>query len=196
MNNIFWIVVLSLCLSFASFAQTPTTKKKVVNTKAKATHTPLKKKSKQTLKAQATPTATSVPSSEIISSAPHNTSTWTKAWTDKYVIITPKSGYIHVLIDGETLRSSLEGSGMHSAVALDALQLAQSSGLLDPASDLIKLDVVLFKNRDNYGAPMWDSMQRLAHLEFSVKTLSKASADTFQKPDAEWTGLFKSVTFY
>jgi hypothetical protein len=67
---------------------------------------------------------------------------------------------------------------------------------LDAAVDSVKVDVVLFQNRDNYGAPVWDSMKRLAHFEFSAQALAKNPAAVFQQPDAEWIGLFKSVTFY
>ena len=196
MKKIIGILAGVFCLTVAVSAQTPTPENTAIIPPKKTTHTPLKKKSKSTVKAQSTPVASPVPTSGTISSAPQNGSTWTKSWTDKYVIVTPKSEYTHVLIDVETLGSSFEGAGMHSAAALEALALAQSTGLLNPAVDLVKVDVVLFQNRDNYGAPMWDSMKRFAHFEFSLQKLSKASADAFQKPEADWKGLFQSVLFY
>jgi hypothetical protein len=167
----------------ASHAQTPTAEKTVAPTPAKKSHTPLKKKSKPA-GTKSDPSATSL-------IAP-----WTIEWTKKYVIVTPKTGYSHTLIDVETLRPTFEGAKMHSAAALEALALAQSTGLLDPTVDLVKVDVVLFQNRDNYGSPVWDSMKRLAHFEFSAQALAKSSTGVFQKPEAEWTGSFKSVTFY
>jgi hypothetical protein len=189
-----WIFFVSLCLTLSASGQTPAPTKPTVPSTKKSAHKPIKKKLNPAVQAQTTPLATATTVKTVV--APSNSSTWTKAWTDKYVIVTSKSEYTHVLIDVEPLRSTFEGSGMHSAALLEVIQLTQSSGLLNPASDLIKVDVVAFKNRDNYGAPMWDSMQRFAHFEFSLKAILKTPADAFQKPESDWKGLFQSVLFY
>lgn len=182
----------SFCLATAVSAQTPTIEKTVPPTQVKANHSVPKKRSKTPTKPASTLTADQAKTTN----APQETSHWTKEWIAKYVIVTPKSGYTHALIDVENLRPTFDGPGMHAAAAKEALSLAQSAGLLDPTSDLVKVDVVVFLNRDNYGAPVWDSMKRYAHLEFSTQALAKNTAAVFQKPEAEWTGSFKSVTFY
>jgi hypothetical protein len=38
-------------------------------------------------------------------------------------------------------------------------------------SDRIKADIVFVAKRDEYGNPQWDSLQKVAHLEFSRKKL-------------------------
>lgn len=189
-KNYLIALVSILFLALPGYSQTPTVEKATVTpSPTKKNHAPLKKKSKPSAKIPTTAVSETKPN-------PSSIPPWTKEWTAKYVMVTPKSGYIHVLIDTDTLRSTFEGPGMHLAAALEALRLSQTTDLLEPATDLVKLDVVLFLNKDNYGSPVWDSMKPLAHFEFSAKSLSKNTESTFQKPEAEWKGLFQTVKFY
>ena len=121
---------------------------------------------------------------------------WSKNWMAKYVNATPRTDYVHVLIDAETLHAKLEGESNHSAVAREAYNLVHAFHFPENAGDLVKLDIVYFENRDNYGAPLWDSIKRIGHLEFSRKTLAQAKPETFLNPEAEWKGLFQTVRFY
>jgi hypothetical protein len=121
---------------------------------------------------------------------------WTGPWMEKYVIVTPKEGYVHVLLDTDTLYGTFQGNGAHNTMALQALNLAQKYKFAEGASDTVKLDVVHFKERDNYGAPQWDTLKRLARFEFTRKGLAQASAEAFAKSEADWKGLFQNVTFY
>lgn len=121
---------------------------------------------------------------------------WSKKWMLKYVNVTPRADYVHVLIDSETIHQSLEGQGNHGAVARTAYDLVHSFRFTENVPDTVKLDVVYFENRDNYGAPLWDSIKRIGHLEFSRKALALVSPDLFLKPDTEWKGSFHSVLFY
>jgi hypothetical protein len=121
---------------------------------------------------------------------------WTKPWMDKYVKAYPRTDNVYVLIDAETLHAKLEGSGNHAAVAREALELLRCLPLPAGSPDLVKLDVVYFKDRDSYGAPLWDSVERLGHLEFSRKALVQASPGAFAKGEADWKGLFLKAQFF
>jgi hypothetical protein len=46
------------------------------------------------------------------------------------------------------------------------------------APDLVKVDVVFVRERDNYGLPKWDTLERVAHVELLRSRLpAAASAD-------------------
>lgn len=151
---------------------------------------------------------TATPAPAVSATPPSNTETttpppnatgnegWDKKWTAKYVIATPREAYVHVLIDAQTLHGQLEGADHHSAVALEALKLVRVFQFPKNSSDLVKLDIVYFKNRDSYGAPLWDSVVRIGHLEFSRKALAQASPEIFLKAEGEWKVLFQTVRFY
>jgi len=193
-----WIISATLCLTCAAFAQTPAPTEVSAKAKPKTTHSTPKKKSVKKTAVQAKPTAqvTSVATQPAAAAPAAVPEKWSAEYIKKYIIVTPKTGYSHVLIDVATKREAFEGAGKHTAIALQALQLAQSTVLANAASDVVKLDVVIFQNRDNYGSPLWDSMKRLGHLEFSAKALSAVAADTFQKPESDWKGQFQAVQFY
>lgn len=147
-----------------------------------------------------TPAVSATPHSNTETSTPVSDAAgmqdWDKKWMTKYVITTPRGDYVHVLIDTETLHARLEGADHHSAVAREAFKLVRVFQFPKNSSDLVKLDIVYFKNRDSYGAPLWDSVVRIGHLEFSRKSLAEASPDIFLKTEADWKGLFLSVRFY
>ncbi len=123
---------------------------------------------------------------------------WTAEWKAKYVIASPKEDYTHVLIDVARMKDTFMGppATVHAASAMEALYLSHSDILGAQSPDLVKCDVVIFEGRDNYGAPLWDSMRRIGHLEFSRKNLSQANPEVLQKDEAEWKNLFSKVVFY
>lgn len=124
------------------------------------------------------------------------TESWTKDWMAKYVAATAKEGYVYVLMDAETMRSKLAGAGNHSAAAREALNLVHSFRFPENSSDLVKLDIVYFESRSEYGAPIWDTIKHIGHLEFSRKALAKVPPETFLQGEDRWKGLFQKVYFY
>ena len=158
----------------------------------------LKPISVQTEPENLTPATSATPLSHIEQTTPSLSSStrdvWTKEWMAKYVIANSKPDYVFAMIDAETLHSQLESH--HSSIAQMAFNLVHFFSFPKNASDLVKLDIVFFKNRDSYGAPLWDSVERIGHFEFSRKTLSQASPESFLKAEADWLGLFKTVHFF
>lgn len=162
-------------------------------TTAPAAKKAVKKTAKKSKSASA-PTTVATPAAVSQDALVPNT--WTKEWVAKYVISTKKETYSHVLIDVAPLKDKFTGGSAHAAAAVEAVYLAQSSILDEQAPDLVKCDVVVFEGRDNYGAPLWDSMKRIGHMEFSRKDLAKVSAASITQDESSWKNLFSKVEFY
>lgn len=86
------------------------------------------------------------------------------AWFEKNVTVTKKSGYVHVFWNAQEARAALTPSRRRLLLARAARHLAVSAVPAD--ADLVKLDVVFVSERDNYGMPRWDSLEKVGHLEF------------------------------
>jgi|GEM_PF-3211132 len=117
-------------------------------------------------------------------------------WIAKYLISTPKEGDTPVLNAMALVKAKFEGKAAHANAAKEALRLIHSDVLKDQTEDLVKLNVVFFPARDNYGAPLWDSMKRVAKLEFSRQALSTATEADFDKDEASWIKRFQKAEFY
>lgn len=200
MNKTLLLLIGSLCLAGVISAQTPTPEKTIPPNQLKIKRSFPQKKSKITAKPAAklasTPSADSVKTAEPVFT-PVVSSDWTKEeWKKKYIIVTPKNGYTHVLIDVATLKEIFSGTSGHAAAAQEALYLSQSDVLDAKAPDTVKCDVVIFEGRDNYGSPLWNTMKRIGQLEFSRKALAQASPTLFTHTEAVWNNQFLKVKFF
>jgi hypothetical protein len=199
LKKIIGILAGVFCLAAIVSAQTPTPEKTVTPNQPKVKRSIPHKKSK----IQAKPTAKLAPnpSTDSVKTAvsvptPVVPNDWTKEWKKKYIIVTPKEGYTHVLIDVATLKEIFSGPSAHAAAALETLYLSQSD-ILDPqAPDTVKCDVVIFEGRDNYDSPLWDTMKRIGRLEFSRKALAQSSPALFTQAETAWNNQFLKVLFY
>jgi hypothetical protein len=88
------------------------------------------------------------------------------AWFEKNTMVTEKTGYVHILWNARDAASYLQGKEKKRRLAEAARQLILQR-YPKGSRDSVRLDVVFVEARDEYGAPKWDSLQRVAHLEFS-----------------------------
>lgn len=95
---------------------------------------------------------------------------WQK-WFEKTTTITDKKTYLHVLWDANAVRAQFEGAAKRAMIAEAGRQIASLLYPPGAASDRLRVDIVFVTKRDEYGNPQWDSLQRVAHLEFSRKKL-------------------------
>jgi hypothetical protein len=104
-----------------------------------------------------------------------------KTWFEKNTTLTEKHGYIHIFWNAQEARSYLEGKEKKRRIAEAARHLVT---LLYPngLQDRVRIDIVFVLERDQYGMPKWDSLQRVAHLELSKARLLQAGSG---KRDAE-----------
>lgn len=97
-------------------------------------------------------------------------------WFEKNTTISDKKTYVHFLWDANAVRGQFEGSPMRGRIAEAGRQLARLRYPTGASADQIRMDIVFITKRDGYGNPRWDSIQRLAHLEFSRKKLLETPA--------------------
>lgn len=102
------------------------------------------------------------------------------SWFEKNVTVTKKPGYVHVFWNAQEARAALGSPEKRVLLARAARRLAGTSVPAD--ADLVKLDVVFVKERDSYGMPRWDSLERVAHLELRKGTLLEGWRDEAAVP--------------
>ena len=88
-------------------------------------------------------------------------------WFKKNTQVTDKTDYIHLFWDAEDFKINFEVKDKKSRLADAAIQMATRLYPSDAKADLMKVDIVYVLERDTYGMPKWDSLQQVAHLEFS-----------------------------
>lgn len=118
------------------------------------------------------------------------------AWFAKNVTATSKAGYVHFFWNLEAGKRAFDASDKRTFVARAARELAATRWPAKATSDLVKVDVVHVAARDRYGEPRWDSMTRVAHLEFSrAKLLAALPADRPKLSAAE-LALFSKLELF
>lgn len=97
------------------------------------------------------------------------------SWFEKNTTVSDKSAYVHILWDANAVRSRFEGKDERALIAEAARQLGLLRYPKSASADQIRVDIVFVTQRDEYGNPKWDSLQRVAHLEFPRKLVGQAS---------------------
>ena len=103
-------------------------------------------------------------------------------WFAKNTTVTDKKAYVHFFWNANDVRARFAGPEREALVAEAARQLVARQFPSKPpsAADWVKIDVVFVAERDGYGMPKWDTLQRVAHLEGSRrKILAVAPAAPF-----------------
>jgi hypothetical protein len=96
------------------------------------------------------------------------------SWFEKNTTVSDKGAYVHILWDANAVRSEFEGKDKRALIAGAARQLALLRYPKTASADKVRVDIVFVTQRDGYGNPKWDSLQRVAHLEFSRKRVAEA----------------------
>jgi hypothetical protein len=94
-------------------------------------------------------------------------------------MVTEKPAYVHILWNARDAEGYLEGKEKKRRLAEAARQLVL---LRYPKGtrDSVRIDVVFVKDRDQYGLPKWDTLQKIAHLEF-LRSRLLTSDGAFQR---------------
>lgn len=100
-------------------------------------------------------------------------------WFAKNTVATDKKAYVHFFWNANDVkdRFSTDGKARDAMLAEAARQLVALQYPKTATADAIRVDVVFVAQRDEYGMPKWDTMRRVAHLEFSRKTLEATRPD-------------------
>jgi len=137
-----------------------------------------------TASAKATPSATPAASAP----APSAAGAFPAAWFDKNVIVTKKEGYVHVFWNAQEARDALAGADKRAVLARVARKLAGEK--VKAEVDRVKMDVVFVRERDQYGMPRWNTLEKVAHLEFSRKALLEGLPEGAVPEKAQTARLF------
>lgn len=134
----------------------------------------------QTSTAEATPgsagSTTPAPSPVIIKKWVMATVPW-DGWFKNNAMVTDKTDYVHFFWNAQDFKENFEVKDKKLRLGEAALQLIAKLYPADAKADLVKVDIVYVLERDAYGQPKWDSLQQVAHFEFSKsKTLKIAKS--------------------
>jgi hypothetical protein len=101
------------------------------------------------------------------------------AWFAKNTVVTDKKAYVHFFWNANEVKDRFSGNGKdrEALLAEAARQLVALQSPKTATADATRVDVVFVAQRDEYGMPKWDTMKRVAHLEFSRKKLSETAPD-------------------
>jgi hypothetical protein len=99
------------------------------------------------------------------------------AWFSKNTVVTDKKTYVHFFWNANDVRDRFAGNGKErdALLAEAARQLVALQYPKGATADAMRVDVVFVAQRDEYGMPKWDTMKRVAHMEFSKKTQSETT---------------------
>ena len=134
--------------------------------------------------AKATPAVTATASVAATATAP----AFPAVWFDRNVIVTNKEGYVHVFWNAQEARGALAGPDKRVVLARAARRLAAEK--VKAGTGLVKMDVVFVRERDRYGMPRWDTLEKVAHIEFSREALLEGLKEGVVPEQAQLAKLF------
>ena len=123
-----------------------------------------------------TPTPETTPGGAV--PAPSAGIPW-KTWFEKNTVVADKGDYVHFFWNAQDVKDQLEAPNRTSLLAQAARELAKNLTPAGAQADLMKVDIVYVAERDDYGMPKWDSLSRVAHLEFSRAKLLAVPVKVF-----------------
>ena len=94
-------------------------------------------------------------------------------WFKKNTMVTDKKEYVHFFFNAQDFKAHYEGDNKSAMIAQTAAQMVASLYPVTATSDTIKMDIVYVLDRDQYGLSKWDSLERVAHLEFLKSAVLK-----------------------
>lgn len=97
-------------------------------------------------------------------------------WFAKNTMVTDKKTYVHVFWNAQDARAQLSGPGKRDIVIRAAAELVRTAWPKKATADIVKVDIVFVRERDNYGLPKWDTLERVAHVELLRSKLESAGA--------------------
>lgn len=115
------------------------------------------------------------------------------AWFEKNTTVTDKKAYVHFFWNAQDVRARLQGKEREPLAAEAARQLVLRLYPKKASADLMKIDIVFVSERDGYGMPKWDTLQRVAHVECSKRKLLAVPASA---PAAELRKAFDRFELY
>ncbi len=95
-------------------------------------------------------------------------------WFTKNTLVSNKETYVHYFWNAQDAKTNFQGEDRKYRLADAALELTAKLHPATAKADMVKVDIVYVLERDSYGLPSWDSLQKVAHFEFSRAKAMKA----------------------
>jgi hypothetical protein len=117
-------------------------------------------------------------------------------WFKKNALVTDKGAYVHFFWNAQDAKSNFEGKDAKFRLADAALELVAQLHPSTSQADLAKVDIVYVLERDSYGEPKWDSLQRVVHFEFSRAQALKMLKDKTIWTEEKMKKFFNKLEFF
>jgi hypothetical protein len=117
-------------------------------------------------------------------------------WFKSNAMITDKTDYVHFFWNAQDFKGNFEVKDKKVRLAEAALELVKRLYPADAKADQVKVDIVYVLERDSYGLPKWDSLQQVAHFEFSKSKALKPTKKKLVPTDAVMKKIFDKFEFY
>jgi hypothetical protein len=114
-----------------------------------------------------------------------------ETWFKDNTMVTDKGKYVHFFWNAQDFKVNFEGKERKQRLAESALELVKRLYPAKAKADWVKVDIVYVLERDEYGLPKWDSLKKVAHLEFYRSKVPKQPALS----DSMFTADFLKKTF-
>jgi|HubBroStandDraft_1064217.scaffolds.fasta_scaffold40512_2 hypothetical protein len=88
-------------------------------------------------------------------------------WFKDNAMVTDKTDHVHFFWNAQDFKVNFEVKEKKARLAQAALELVNRLFPADAKEDPVKVDIVYVLERDSYGQPKWDTLQQVAHFEFS-----------------------------
>jgi len=117
-------------------------------------------------------------------------------WFKKNTTVTDKTDHVHFFWNAQDVKGNFEVKDKKQRLAQAALQLVARLYPDGAKSDEMRVDIVYVLERDTYGMPKWDSLQQVAHLEFSRSKTAKMAKNDKPLTDAQMKKAFTKFEIY
>jgi hypothetical protein len=116
-------------------------------------------------------------------------------WFKKNALVSDKGGYVEFFWNAQDFKGNFETADKKERLGEAALALMNRLYPSGAKADAVKVDIVYVLNRDSYGQPSWDSLQQVAHLEFSKSKAAKMKKNRVLTP-ADLKKIFTQFELY
>ncbi|HVZ79993.1 MAG TPA: hypothetical protein VHE12_04235 [bacterium] len=110
-------------------------------------------------------------------------------WFKDHATVKEKAEYVYFFWNAQDVKLNFEVKDKKKRLAEAALEMVRRMYPAGSQMDQLKVDIVYVLERDSYGAPKWDSIQQVAHLEFKRSKMPKA----VKKPLVATSAVMKKV---
>jgi hypothetical protein len=112
------------------------------------------------------------------------------------ITVTDKTDYVYFFWNVQNFKPNFEVKDKKIRLAESALQLVSRLYPADAKADLVKVDLVYILPDPQYGTPMLDTIQQVAHFEFLRSKISKLAKAKKEPSVRDIQKVFNQLVIY